>query len=355
MKKHKQKPNWRPISDLPLIAYLIDGGLEDSEREYKLFLEAKEKPHILDDAIVNRAIRLSDERAEFIEEMYKEQLLRWQREELTESERKEVERLSCQNERLRKLNKKLCLLLQELKKYTINRIMEMDDVELAVKTLAGEIPFPSSMAEIFKPCGKYKPKKTKGSIIPFRSKLTFNSLFIEQFLNGKSPCAALGVIEEQKKEIGFIAIKPPEAIPAEVMSRGFSFGQRILGQEAYVLIHFILRFYDYKDYHILLNANNDIVRHVLNVMGKTEDYFFFAFSDSGGMTAFRSDMGENSGWFDENLDTINNSMTTPDQYRSTYNKLSRTKMFPGEDLRWVCHDKIEFMDLEHYRLEANPC
>jgi len=151
MGKYKQKPNWRPISDLPLIAYLIDGGLEDSEREYKLFLEAKEKPHILDDAIIDRAIRLSDERAEFVEEMYKEQLLRWQKEKLTESERKEVERLSCQNEQLRKLNKKLLLLLQELKKITINRIVEMDEVELALKTLTGEIPFPSSMTEMFKP------------------------------------------------------------------------------------------------------------------------------------------------------------------------------------------------------------
>ena len=133
MKKYKQKPNWRPISDLPLIAQLIDDGLEDSEREYKLFLEAKEKPHVLDDAIVDRAIRLSDERTEFIEICYKGQLLRWQKEKLTESERKEVERLSCQNERLRKLNKKLCLLLQELKKGTINRIMEMDDLELGLK------------------------------------------------------------------------------------------------------------------------------------------------------------------------------------------------------------------------------
>ena len=210
------------------------------------------------------------------------------------------------------------------------------------------------MTGIPKSWEKRKPEKTKGNIIPFRSKLTFNSLFVEQFLNEKSPCAALGVIEEQKNEIGFIAIKPPEAIPAEVMARGFNFGQGILGQGAYVLIHFILRFYDYKDYHILLNANNDIVRHVLNVMGKTDDYFFFAFSDSGRMTSFRSDMGDNSGWFDENLDAINNSMTTPDQYRRTYNKLSKTKRFSEEYLRWVCHDKIEFMDLEHHRLEADP-
>ena len=83
--------------------------------------------------------------------MYKEQLLRWQKEKLTESERKEVERLSSQNEQLRKLNKKLLLLLQELKKITINRIVEMDEVELALKTLTGEIPFPSSMTEMFKP------------------------------------------------------------------------------------------------------------------------------------------------------------------------------------------------------------
>ena len=138
MKEDKQKPNWRPISDLPLITQLIDGGLEDLEKEYTLFLEAKEKPHVLDDATVNRAIQLSDNRSESIE-IYKEQLLRWRKEKLTERERKEVERLSYQNERLRESNEKLCSLLQELKKGTINRIMEMSDLELGLKFLNGEI------------------------------------------------------------------------------------------------------------------------------------------------------------------------------------------------------------------------
>jgi len=42
-----------------LIAYLIDGGLEDSEREYKLFLEAKEKPQ-LKKGIINRIMEMND-------------------------------------------------------------------------------------------------------------------------------------------------------------------------------------------------------------------------------------------------------------------------------------------------------
>ena len=141
MNKHKQKPNWRPISDLPLIAHLIDGELEDSEEQYQLFLEAREKPSVLDDATVDRAIRLSDERGEFIE-MYKKQLSRWQKEKLTDDQRKEVERLSCQNERLRELNEKIRPLLQELKKGTINRIVGMSDLEVGLKILSGEIKPP---------------------------------------------------------------------------------------------------------------------------------------------------------------------------------------------------------------------
>ena len=138
MKGHKQKPNWRLISDLPLIAHLIDEGLSDSEEQYKTFLEVRQKPHVLDDAIIDRAIRFYNEESELIE-TYDEQLSRWRKGKLTESQCKEAERLSCQNEQFRELNKKIRPLLQELKKGTINRTMEMSDLELGLKFLSGEI------------------------------------------------------------------------------------------------------------------------------------------------------------------------------------------------------------------------
>jgi len=55
---NKQPPHWRPISDLPLIASLIDGTLENTEEQYQTFSEIKHKPHILNDAIVERTIKL---------------------------------------------------------------------------------------------------------------------------------------------------------------------------------------------------------------------------------------------------------------------------------------------------------
>ena len=47
-----QKTQWQPLSKLPLIASMIDGMLADTEEQYQELLEAKPRPHILDDYTV---------------------------------------------------------------------------------------------------------------------------------------------------------------------------------------------------------------------------------------------------------------------------------------------------------------
>ena len=43
--------------------------------------------------------------------------------------------------------------------------------------------------------------------------LTVNRAFIDEFISANPPCFALGMIEERKKQSGFLAFRPNEAIP----------------------------------------------------------------------------------------------------------------------------------------------
>ena len=53
-----RKPNQLPISQLPLLATTLAGILENTEEQLQQFNEIRDKPHVLDDATVQRAQRL---------------------------------------------------------------------------------------------------------------------------------------------------------------------------------------------------------------------------------------------------------------------------------------------------------
>jgi hypothetical protein len=53
------EPNWQPISMLAPIASLSDErGLRDAREHYATLLEARSKPHVLDDATIERTKRV---------------------------------------------------------------------------------------------------------------------------------------------------------------------------------------------------------------------------------------------------------------------------------------------------------
>ena len=50
---NKQEPNWQPISNLPMIAGMTDGQAAGAKAQYALLLEARCKPHALNNFIYN--------------------------------------------------------------------------------------------------------------------------------------------------------------------------------------------------------------------------------------------------------------------------------------------------------------
>jgi len=54
MPKPKQEPTWQPLSQLPMIAYMIDGMTNSAEEQLVNMGQAEERPHVLDNATLDR-------------------------------------------------------------------------------------------------------------------------------------------------------------------------------------------------------------------------------------------------------------------------------------------------------------
>jgi hypothetical protein len=128
------KPNWQPLSLLPVLAIMIDEALQNSEEQHETFSEVKDKPHVLDDATIARAIRLYKAQLEDVQ-LYREQLRRWQEQPLTADQRREVDRLLGQLPRIKQLSEAILELLDEIKEGTIDKILGKSDLEVGLEFL----------------------------------------------------------------------------------------------------------------------------------------------------------------------------------------------------------------------------
>lgn len=131
--------NWQPISQMPLVASMIDGALNDTTEHIQTLAKARTRPHVLDDATIDRVERVHGEQLEFVD-IYAAQLQRWRDEDPSPAQRQELDRLEEQNRRLRQVTAEVLALAAELRKGTIDRIMAMSDLELGLQTLLGALP-----------------------------------------------------------------------------------------------------------------------------------------------------------------------------------------------------------------------
>jgi hypothetical protein len=131
----KPKPNWQPLSNLPMIASLIDGQWEDTQEQLKTLSEVRHKPHVLDDMTVARICKVYTEQAEFIW-VFEAQLTKWQQEEyLTSSQEAEIKRLEDRVRQWKQDLKSILDLAEELKHGTIEKVLAKDDLALGIQAL----------------------------------------------------------------------------------------------------------------------------------------------------------------------------------------------------------------------------
>ncbi|MBV8736979.1 MAG: hypothetical protein JO266_19230 [Acidobacteria bacterium] len=134
-------PFEQPISQLPLVASLIDGGVEEAAAQRQILTEARTRPHLLDDATLDRVDQVYREEQEWLA-VCEEQLRRWRQDHPSSAEEREIDRLAEEIERLKPIVAEILALSAEIRTGTIDRIMEMSDAELGLKALLGQLPRP---------------------------------------------------------------------------------------------------------------------------------------------------------------------------------------------------------------------
>ena len=127
-------PNWQPLTALPLIASIIDGELADGQEHHATLLSVRDRPYVLDDATIERSIKLHTEQRDFLG-VFAEQLARWRNEQPTDKQRRELDRLEGQLDRLRAVLEDILKLAEELKQGTIERVLAKSDLELGLEAL----------------------------------------------------------------------------------------------------------------------------------------------------------------------------------------------------------------------------
>ena len=134
----QKTPNWQPISALPMVASLIDRMVSDALQQWETLQSAKQKSYVLDSALVERIESAYSNQLETTG-LFLEQLARWKSKPMSSDQRNEVVRLEKQVEKLQAVMNDILSLASELKKHTIDRIMEKDDLELGLEIMKGKL------------------------------------------------------------------------------------------------------------------------------------------------------------------------------------------------------------------------
>ena len=131
---HQQQPQWQPITMLQIIARYIDGMLQEAEGQQDNVRQAQSKPWVLDDYTVKRVIEVFTVQKNDLW-LFDTQLELWQNGTLTDRQRKEVERLAGQMQKLHAAIADILAMAAELSKGTIEKQMAKSDEQLGLEHL----------------------------------------------------------------------------------------------------------------------------------------------------------------------------------------------------------------------------
>lgn len=130
----QQQPQWQPITMLQTIARYIDGMLQEAEGQQDNVRQAQSKPWVLDDYTVKRVIEVFTVQKNDLW-LFDTQLELWQNGTLTDRQRKEVERLAGQMQKLHAAIADILAMAAELSKGTIEKQMAKSDEQLGLEHL----------------------------------------------------------------------------------------------------------------------------------------------------------------------------------------------------------------------------
>ncbi len=193
------------------------------------------------------------------------------------------------------------------------------------------------------------------AVPPVRPALVVNRLFMQEFLAAEPPCFALGMVEERQQPCGMLALRLDQEMPVTVADSGFEFGHALFGTTAFVVLHLVFAFPGFQTYNVLINPHNPLVQAVLTTMLDDGDYFFFALSAQGQVTAFRADIGvEGLAVLRANRARLQPATTTEEQYQQALASFAAHPDLAGILLQWVCRQTVACIDLTTNRMALTP-
>jgi hypothetical protein len=113
---------------------MIDGLLDEVEKQHANLQSCRSKPHVLDNYTVRRVMDVYTAQAGDVG-LYQEQLSRWTKLELDLRQRQEVNRLGQQIPRIQDRIAAILSLAEELKGGTIETVLAKSDLELGLEFL----------------------------------------------------------------------------------------------------------------------------------------------------------------------------------------------------------------------------
>ena len=137
----KQQPQWQPIGMLPVFTDMVDGMLQSSEEQLVNLHAAKDRPHVFDNEMLNRIIELYNNQIEDAW-LFEQQFTRWKKGNLTDAEKREVDRLAAQSSKITTTNKEILKIAHSIEHATIDEIVGMDELELLDALVSGKIKPP---------------------------------------------------------------------------------------------------------------------------------------------------------------------------------------------------------------------
>jgi|GEM_PF-802300 len=132
----REEPTWQPLSRLRLVGSVIDEGVADAKTQYRLLLEAKHVPRVLDDHTVERTVEVYGETRDNLW-VFEEQMQRWGAKTLTIAQRREIDRLALQLITFRETVESIMAVAEQLCSVTIEAVLAKTDLELGLEAVFG--------------------------------------------------------------------------------------------------------------------------------------------------------------------------------------------------------------------------
>ena len=134
----QRTPIYQPVTMIHPILKINKEMLRDARRQLENFENVKTTSHVLDDVTVDRSIKAYKQQKQIIKVAQNQCTLWQEKEELSQEQLKEINEIDTTLKELEGIFKQILFLLDTFKKYTIDKIIEQSDIELALNVLTGK-------------------------------------------------------------------------------------------------------------------------------------------------------------------------------------------------------------------------